>query len=511
MPRDKSIAIVDLFSGPGGLGEGFSAVRDDSGQPYKIAVSIEKETSAHRTLRLRAFLRRFSGYPAEYYAWLESDGREPDWAMLYPEQWEEAKREALCLELGSGETAHILQERIRTIRARHGGRTLLIGGPPCQAYSLVGRARNSGNSDYRAELDHRNFLYDEYVKVLCALSPAVFVMENVKGMLSAAVSGNPIFEQVMSDLRNAGGPDRYQLFALSSDAARSKEPRPQDFVVRSELFGVPQARHRVIIVGVRRDIADKLTDILIPRIEPRDYQVTVSMVLGGMPQMRSGLSRDDTPGRWREIMASAVGLVENAVEGFEPARSAAFRAELRKVAGHIQVLANGGRAGRRNSGFSDDCPDDLRDWIGDPLFAGLPQNETRGHMPSDLVRYLFASCYGKIFGTSPKASQFPSVLAPNHRNWASGKFNDRFRVQLGGRPSSTVTSHIAKDGHYFIHPDPLQCRSLTVREAARLQTFPDNYAFLGNRTQQYVQVGNAVPPFLAWQIAKSILPIFELA
>jgi DNA (cytosine-5)-methyltransferase 1 len=125
-------------------------------------------------------------------------------------------------------------------------------------------------------------------------------------------------------------------------------------------------------------------------------------------------------------------------------------------------------------------------------------------MVSDLGRYLFAAVFGDVRGYSPKAGDFPPALSPDHRNWHSGVFNDRFRVQLFDEASTTVTSHISKDGHYFIHPDPVQCRSLTVREAARLQTFPDDYLFLGNRTQQYVQVGNAVPPFLARQIAALI-------
>ncbi len=150
------------------------------------------------------------------------------------------------------------------------------------------------------------------------------------------------------------------------------------------------------------------------------------------------------------------------------------------------------------------CPEDLRAWILDDRMSGVPNHSSRSHMAADLARYFFVATFGDVRGISPIAGDFPAALAPQHRNWQTGKFDDRFRVQLADHPSSTITSHMSKDGHYFIHPDPLQCRSLTVREAARLQTFPDNYFFKGNRTQQYIQVGNAVPPYLALQIAKAI-------
>jgi DNA (cytosine-5)-methyltransferase 1 len=153
----------------------------------------------------------------------------------------------------------------------------------------------------------------------------------------------------------------------------------------------------------------------------------------------------------------------------------------------------------------------LREWYQDVRLEGyITNHESRGHIRADLHRYLYYSSYAKVVGKSPTAVGLPKILWPQHKNFDSGKFADRFRVQISDLPATTITSHISKDGHYFIHYDPIQCRSLTVREAARVQTFPDNYHFVGTRTQQYVQVGNAVPPILAHKLAKVVALILAL-
>lgn len=161
------------------------------------------------------------------------------------------------------------------IQAEHRGRTLLICGPPCQAYWLVGRTGNVGKAGYKADLDHRNFLYDEYVKVLKALSPAAFVVENVKGMLSATGRGSAIFSQVMTDLCEASGHAASRLFALSGSSAQlpGPRPRPLGFIVRAKDHGVPQARHRVIILGLRLDVVDVLPKHLLPQLARRNDPV----------------------------------------------------------------------------------------------------------------------------------------------------------------------------------------------------------------------------------------------
>ena len=512
----KPVPVIDLFSGPGGLGEGFAAPNKRDGRcRFRIALSIEMDAAAHRTLRLRTFLRKFrSDLPDEYYEYLNGlQSEEPDWATLYPGEWEEACDETPCVELGTDVATALLRKRVRAIRQEHGASTVLIGGPPCQSYSVAGRARNAGNPNYDIDEDKRLSLYKEYAMALGLLQPMVAVMENVKGILSARHNGGSVFDDVMKALQNAGGRDRYRLFALSpTTGSRSWDDglEPKDFLVRTEEHGVPQRRHRVFVICIRSDVALELPERIFPKLEPRAARVTVRDVVGAMPLLRSRLSRGDDGRSWQRAVEDAYRLAVRHLPAMFKSQEREFRRALELALKSTRgpplpfrdVNADGA------AGVGDSCPDNLRDWLCDENLTRLPNNETRGHIHEDIGRYLYAAAFASTSARSPRANDFPKELAPKHANWNTGKFADRFRVQLADHPSTTITSHISRDGHYFIHPDPRQCRSLTVREAARLQTFPDNYLFHGGRTQQYVQVGNAVPPYLAWQIAEQVEMVF---
>lgn len=155
----------------------------------------------------------------------------------------------------------------------------------------------------------------------------------------------------------------------------------------------------------------------------------------------------------------------------------------------------------------------LAAWLQDPRLENVVvQHAARSHMSEDLLRYHYLAVRAEGGVRQPTVNELPPPLMPKHRNvgLANTPFVDRFRVQEWDRPSSTVVAHISKDGHHYIHPDAEQMRSLTVREAARLQTFPDNYFFRGPRTAQFQQVGNAVPPLLAYQLGEKVLRILSV-
>jgi DNA (cytosine-5)-methyltransferase 1 len=504
----STFGIVDLFAGPGGLGEGFASLVHDDHVPFRIGISVEKEASAHRTLTLRAFLRehrrRLGALPEQFINFHAGLVAEPDWASVDAEAWCLATEEARCLELGTYAAAAAIDEAITRLR-RDFDDTILIGGPPCQAYSLVGRARAKGKRGYVPEEDARHYLFREYIRVLDRLRPAAFVMENVKGMLSSTVESRLVFEMLMEDLSSLGT-RRGELYALRAirvedGAANLREARqPSDFIVRAEAFGVAQRRHRVIIVGIRSDLAGGISRAIIPAASAIR---TVADVINALPALRSGLSRRiDCVEEWR---ATVKGAAKQLVQIHDLGNSEELRRGFEDLEQQLLTTSATVRSSTKLRAGYGNSNDDLLNWLERQELRAVAQHETRGHMASDLSRYMFAAVFGQVHGYSPKAGQFPMALSPDHRNWHSGVFSDRFRVQLAHEASTTVTSHISKDGHYFIHPDPAQCRSLTVREAARLQTFPDDYLFLGNRTQQYVQVGNAVPPYLARQIATLLI------
>lgn len=499
------IPVVDIFAGPGGLGEGFSAFAPSrsSGSPFRIGISAEMETNAAKTLRLRAFYRQFANghAPMSYYEYVAGI-RDTPWTEKTKAEWDKAGEEARQLTLGNEEHDKILHARIKKL-TKTDEPWVLIGGPPCQAYSLVGRSRNVGIAGYKAEEDHRHYLYHHYLKILHEFRPAVFVMENVKGILSSKVSGELMFPKILDDLTRAGGKngEKYRIIPLAvpPDDFKAKDAG-REFVLRAENLGVPQARHRVILLGVCEGI-DLTRGSFIHALKEK---YSVSDVIAGLPALRSGVTDTDFE-CWsefaRDVLQSAADTTDD-----EKVRTALHR--------HASSLksTDPGQGGRwmPKTATSDNVPEHLRTWLVDTRLNGILNHSVRQHMRSDLTRYGFAAAYAKQHGHSPRgADEFPEALYPDHKNWKSGKFVDRFKVQISGSPSSTVTSHLSKDGHYFIHPDAKQLRSLSVREAARLQTFPDNYFFEGSRNAQFKQVGNAVPPWMAQQIAKVVYSLLR--
>lgn len=470
MPK-LPIPVVDLFAGPGGLGEGFSRVVDAVGRKvFKTIISVEKDQFARQTLRLRSYYRHYresgSKIPDAYFQLIRSRtpkekasalrllGEDDIWKAVCQEVPEWMRAGKLNCELGPDNPR--IHSAIKA-RLKSSKRWVLIGGPPCQAYSLVGRSRMRNHEGLIK--DSRHFLYREYLNVIRKFQPTIFVMENVKGLNTAKVNGLPILPLIKRDLQAAG----YVLKSI----VNSKDT--EDFMVRSELFGVPQTRHRMIIVGIKAS-EDGLVDLLNP-IMPSLVVETVYDALSGLPKLKA---LDSSKSRDVELEADK-GL---------PCRDHSYKCKFndQKLVRFVSSAST-------------------------PMSGLLLNHEARSHMIEDLKRYQWWVDNASATVSPKLDGKIPKDLLPKHNNSTikgASAFADRFKVQVRGRPSGTITSHISKDGHYYIHYDPAQARSFSVREAARIQTFPDDYFFMGNRTQQYHQVGNAVPPYLAYQIGQRV-------
>ncbi len=498
-PQDELIPVIDLFAGPGGLGEGFASLGDHStGRAFRLALSVEMDEHAHKTLELRALYRRFTDLnrPQDYYDYIRRPSAAARHTLFgaHPVEAQAAQNEAWRHRLSEDTAALATGKVCRALG--EASDWVLIGGPPCQAYSLVGRSRRANDRTFAG--DEKHTLYRHYLRIIEDFRPPVFLMENVKGMLSARLGEESAIDRVLRDLRSAG--DGYSIYSFTNQVIDPDMLAPADYLIRAEEHGIPQARHRVILLGVRKGWP----------VQPRPLSKAsttpcVQAILGDLPPLRSRISSRgaqirDSDDAWAQVLTEALQFIRES--------DGATRAEAnRQVSKAIELL------GRRNRAPRSRLPVELRGWfLRDKKCTRTLNHEPRSHMPDDLTRYLFASSFAAAHGYSPKLSDFPTRILPAHRNVNAGvqasHFSDRFRVQLADRPSSTITSHISKDGHYYIHYDPSQCRSLSVREAARLQTFPDDYFFEGNRTQQYHQVGNAVPPLLARQLAGVVIELF---
>lgn len=390
-------SFIDLFAGCGGLSEGFYR------QGFRALAHVEIDHYACETLRTRM---RHYGY-------------------------RHAEEEVIEHDI----TSEDIIERIE--RATHGRPVdVIIGGPPCQAYSTAGRVRD-GEGMAR---DPRNYLFESYVRILEHFEPKFFVFENVTGLLSARVDGGLIFPRVIHALGN-----RYKVI-----------DDPAILVHNTADYGVPQIRKRVIIMGVRDDIDEKEAIDLYNAVRKTHYDPE-------MPENeRHGLLR------FVDVHDALSDLPP-----VEPGQDASTDA------------------------FDYPCNNAFLRRIGQPGIHPLMDHLARNHNEMDRERFRVMIEHHWSFGEMRRRR-------PDLEHEHARVFDNSYVVQWWDLPSKTILAHIHKDGFQFIHPDYDQARTFTVREAARIQSFPDDFVFAGSRGEKYKQIGNAVPVLFAEALAKAI-------
>ena len=397
MAKKKSYTFIDLFAGCGGLSEGFYRLG------YKALAHIEINHWACETLRQRM---RYYGYKNIESEVIEHDITDDDIITLIDKAVN--KREV----------------------------DVIIGGPPCQAYSTAGRVRDAKGM----AKDPRNYLFESYVKILEHYRPKFFVFENVTGLLSAKVEGSNIFPRVIKALGK-----EYKVI-----------DNPKVLVHNTADYGVPQIRKRVIIMGVRKDIDN---------IEV------------------SSLYEDVIKTHWNP---DTVEAERNGRLHF---------VDVKDAIGDLPPVEPGSDAS--TDSFNYPCNNAFLKRIGKKGTYPLYDHIARRNNDLDRERFVMMIKNRWTFGQLRREM-------PQYEHAHARVFDNSYVVQWWDLPSKTILAHIWKDGFQFIHPDENQARTFTVREAARIQSFPDDFEFAGSRGEKYKQIGNAVPPLFAEALAKSV-------
>jgi DNA-methyltransferase (dcm) len=416
--NENGLSYIDLFAGAGGLSEGFI----QSG--YQPIAHVEMNEHASKTIetRIAYYYLKEQGNLESYYQYEQGFISRKELLQLVPE---EELKTVINKEM-SETTIKSIFETIDIIKTEKGidKVDVIIGGPPCQAYSLVGRAQSS-HMLIPMEEDPRNELYKMYVQFLNKYKPRMFVFENVAGIKTAR--GGLAFRNLQMYMRRVG----YEIDYHELNAKN---------------LGVLQSRKRVIIVGWLKG-----TGYEYPTFDVLKSNAEVWELLNDLPKLKPGNQED-------HYIINDMRRVKKYV------KENSIRQKNDVLTGHV----------------------------------------ARTHTAQDIEIYkrTIDLWFDNEQHERLKYDDLPENLK-THRNRSS--FVDRFKVVEGDMEyCHTILAHLSKDGHYFIHPDIDQHRSITVREAARIQSFPDDYFFEGPRTSQFIQVGNAVPPIMAKVIADKI-------
>ena len=404
----KNMNYIDLFAGAGGLSEGFLQNRF-----FPIA-HIEMNSDACYTLKTRIcyhYLKQQNKL-LYYKKYLRGQITREELYGLVPEDL----LNSVINEKMADDTMSRIFSKVDVLVGEKEV-DVIIGGPPCQAYSLVGRAVKED----KMQGDERNYLYKLYCRFLKRYKPKMFVFENVPGLLTA--NNGQHFSNLKRYLAHVGYKIEY------------KE-------LNAKNFGVLQNRRRIIIIGWKTEFDGKYA---YPQFEEIHHPYNVVDLLCDLPEIQAGEEGKEYKSKPSKYLAESGIRAKNDILTYHVARPHTQRDK--KI--YIKVI---------------DAWNDKHQRL--------------------------------------KYVDLPSELR-THKNVSS--FSDRFKIVEWDTPTChTMMAHISKDGHYFIHPDKTQARSITVREAARIQSFPDNFYFEGSRTAAFTQIGNAVPPLMAKAIAEKI-------